>query len=76
MEFHERKKNVHGIPCPKPRQKSMENFPWNSMEFHGVNLHGKLILQPHTIYSNQEFKCLSYPGDAEFNVPIVQVRTE
>ena len=37
-EFHERKKtsmDFHGIPCPKPRQNSMEFHGKSSMEFHG-----------------------------------------
>ena len=38
IEFHG---NVfmefYGIPCPNTRQNSMDNFPSNSTEFHGIS---------------------------------------
>ena len=67
MEFHGIPKpsmEFHGIPCPKPRQNSMEfhgkfsmelhGIPWNSMEFHGVILHGL-----HRYHRGHEFESRS-----------------
>ena len=37
MEMHGQiSLEFHGNQCPNPPWNSMEDFPWNSMEFHGI----------------------------------------